>query len=278
MKMNPKSGQRLCGIILAASLLSPGALPAVYGEDAPPKGVTFSKDGMKIQEDGHSVEFGENGTTKINTQNPDFDRGMEALFADRMQQAVDYLGRSLQNDPTNPQAHVNRAEAFSHMGDYEREIEDCDRAIALSEAGWVYHSQHSEKARSSSDLLIASDLASAYAHRGIAKWELKRKDEAIPDFDAAVRFKTDTATVYIYRGQFHLNQGEFDLAKQDFEAAIALDKNNAYGYGLRALVHVHDGNDGLAAADLFRAGKIDEKVRAQCAAIAQDMRAKRAAK
>ncbi|MBA3962483.1 MAG: tetratricopeptide repeat protein [Chthoniobacterales bacterium] len=156
-------------------------------------------------------------------------------------------------------------------------MEECDKAIALSKAGWVYHAKHSEKA-GSDDSLTSSDLASGYAKRGVAKWELKRKDDAIPDLDAAASYKTTNATVYIYRGQSYLNQGKFDLAQHDFDAAIALDKNSADGYGLRALVHVHNGNDALAAADLFRAGKLDEKVRAECAGYAQRMRAARANK
>ncbi len=275
--------------MMAAAFLPTGAIaqgsdslfqhtPVPSGSASPKKGVTLSKDGTKIEEDGHSVEFGDHGATKINTRNPDFDRGMEALFAFRMPEAVEYLGRSVQDDPTNPQTHMNRAEAFNHLEDYDHAIEECDKAIALSQAGWVYHSKHSEKIGSSSDPLIASDLAFAYARRGIAKWNLKRKDEAVTDFDAAVRFKTDNATVYIYRGQSYLNAGKFDLALHDFDAAIALDKNSAYGYGLRALVHVHDENDALAAADLFRAGKINPKVREECAGYAQGMRAARAKK
>lgn len=268
--------KQVCAIAIAGvALVSVSAAPP---PNAVPtgKGVTLSKDGTKIEEEGHSVEFGENGTTRINTQNPAYDRGMEALFAGQMREALDYLGRSLRDDPTNPQAHLNRAEAFYHLDEYAQAIEECDQAIALSQAGWVYHAKHSEKA--DHDPLVTGDLASAYARRGIAKWELQRKDEALPDFEAAVRYKTTNATVYIYQGQSFLNQGKFDLAQRAFDAAIALDKNSAYGYGLRALVHVHNGNDALAAGDLFRAGKIDEKVRAECAGYAERMRAARAKK
>ncbi|MDQ6622977.1 MAG: tetratricopeptide repeat protein [Verrucomicrobiota bacterium] len=260
-------------------MMAAALLPAVaIGEPSAAKGVTVSKEGTKIEEDGHAVEFGQNGVTKIDTQNPDFDRGMEALFADRMREALDYLGRSLRTDPTNPQAHLNRAEAFDHLEQYPDAIAECDQAIALSKAGWIYRAKHSENVGKTADALVARDLASAYARRGIAKWNLQRKTEAVADFDEAVRLKTKNATVYIYRGQSFLNQGKFDLALQDFDAAIALDNKSAYGYGLRALVRVHEGSDALAAADLFRAGQIDEKVRAECAGYAQRMRAARAAK
>ncbi len=214
------------------------------------------------------MEMGDDGKMKIDTQNPDFDRGMELLFANRMPEALDHLGRSLQSDPTNPQAHTNRAEAFYHLEDYQHEIEECDKAIELSKAGWVYRTRHSVKV-DNSDPSIKKDLASAYAKRGIAKWELKQKPSAVEDFDEAVRLgETNNMTLYIYRGRYYLNEGSLDNALHDFNAAITADPKLAWPYGFRGLVELKRGKDALAAADFYRTGQIDPAVREQCERIA----------
>ena len=87
--------------MIATVFLASGAIAAPSKEASLVQSVTLSKEGTKIEEDGHSVEFGDHGKTKINSQNPDFDRGMEALLADRMREAVDYFGRLLED--TGPQ-------------------------------------------------------------------------------------------------------------------------------------------------------------------------------
>lgn len=276
-------------LMLTLSLLVPSAMLLAQGNNRPfsrsgsptpaRDGVTILKDGAAIQEEGNRVEMGDDGITKIDTQNPDFDLGMELLFADHMPEAIKYLGRSLRDDPTNPQAHLNRAEAFYHLDDYQNEIEECNKAIELSKAGWIYQTRHSVKAESDSDPLISKDLASAYAKRGIAKWNLKDKSSAVADFDEAIRLgEKDNSTVYVYRGQYYLNEGSLDDAFQDFTAAIAADPKVAQAYGLRGLVELKQGKDALAAADFFRAGQIDPKVREQFAGYADAIRASRAKK
>ena len=241
-----------------------------------PDGVSILKNGAAIQEEGNRVEMGDDGKMKIDTQNPDYDRGAELLFADRMPEAIEYFGRSLRADPTNPQTHLLRAEAFYHLHDYEHEIEECNKAIELSKAGWIYRTRHSVKAENNSDPSINSDLASAYARRGIAEKQLKQKASAMADFDEAIRRgKTDDSTVYTYRGQYYLNDGELDNAIRDFNAAISADPKEPWPYGLRGLAELKQGKDALAAADFYRAGQIDPKVREQLAELADAVRAGR---
>jgi tetratricopeptide (TPR) repeat protein len=215
------------------------------------------------------------GVTRVDTQNPDFDRGIEFLLAGHNREAVESLKHSLQRDPTNPQAHLNMAEAFYHLTDYQHVLEECNRAIELSNAGWVYRSRHSVKA-ASSDRLIRGDLASSYAKRGFAKWKLMQWAFAVEDFDVAVGLgETNNATLYLYRGHYYVNEGIFDKALPDLNAAIAVDPKMAWPYGLRGLVETKQGDDALAAADFNRAGEIDPAVREQCTRVAEGIRASR---
>ena len=216
------------------------------------------------------------GGVKIETQDADFDRGLELATSGHPSEALDYWARSLRTDPTNPQTHLNRAEAFYQLDDYQHEIEECNKAIELSKAGWVSRDGHSVKVENNSDPLINHDLASAYASRGKAKWNLKQKQSAVADFDEAIRLgETNDTTVYFYRGQYYLNEGEFDNALRDFNAEITLDPNDAWAYGMRGLVELKQGKDALAAADFYQAGQIDPKIREQCAEVADEIRAAR---
>ena len=213
------------------------------------------------------------------TPNPDFDRGFELATSGHPSEALDYFARSLRNDPNNPQTHLNRAEAFYQLDDYQHEIEECNKAIELSKAGWVSRDGHSVKVENNSDPSINHDLASAYAGRGKAKWNLKQKQSAVADFDEAIRLgETKDTTVYFYRGQYYLNEGEFDNALRDFNAEITLDPNDAWAYGMRGLVELKQGKDALAAADFYKAGQLDPKVREKCAKYADEIRAETEAK
>lgn len=223
------------------------------------RGIGISHNSATVEEGGNQVEIADGGAVQIDTQNPDFDRGMEFLFADQMPQAIELLGRSLKSDPTNPQAHINLGEAYYHLHKYEQVIDECNTAIKLSKAGWVYRTRHSVKS-GTADPLVKTDLASAFAKRGIAKWELKQKPAAVADFDEALRMGETNSTLYIYRGQFYLNEGSLDKARQDFDAAIKVDPKMALPYGLRALVELKQGDDALAAADFDRADQIDPSV------------------
>jgi tetratricopeptide (TPR) repeat protein len=216
------------------------------------------------------------GGVKIESQDHDFDRGLELATSGHPSEALDYFARSLRTRPTNPVAHLNRAEAFYQLDDYQHEIEECNKAIELSKAGWVSRDGHSVKVENNSDQSINHDLASAYASRGKAKWNLKQKQSAVADFDEAIHLgKTNDSTVYCYRGEYYFDEGNLDNALRDFNAALTADPNSALAYGLRALVELKQGKDALAAADLYRAGQIDPKIRQQCAEVADEIRAAR---
>jgi hypothetical protein len=59
------------------------------------------------------------GGIKMETGDPDYDRGFELATGGHPAEALDYFGRSLRTDPTNPQTHLNRAEAFYQLDDYQ---------------------------------------------------------------------------------------------------------------------------------------------------------------
>ena len=62
-------------------------------------------------------------------------------------------------------------------------------------------------------------------NRGIAKNDLGRHDEAIADYDEAIRLKPDYAEAYNNRGKANISLNRADEAHRDFETAITLTRN-----------------------------------------------------
>ena len=61
------------------------------------------------------------------------------------------------------------------------------------------------------------NLAEAYNNRGTAKYDLGHREDAIADFDEAIRLKPDFAEAYDNRGKVKYELGRTDEAQRDFE-------------------------------------------------------------
>ena len=69
------------------------------------------------------------------------------------------------------------------------------------------------------------DYDYAYNNRGVAKKNLGRHEEAITDYDEAIRLKPDYAMIYNNRGKANITLNRMDKARRDFETAITLARN-----------------------------------------------------
>ena len=69
---------------------------------------------------------------------------------------------------------------------------------------------------------LKPDFAKAYNNRGIAKDTLGRHDDALADFDQAIRLRPDFAEAYYNRGITKGRSGDNDKARAEFETALRL--------------------------------------------------------
>ena len=83
--------------------------------------------------------------------------------------------------------------------------------------------------------VCSPDYANAYENRGNAKVNLDQYQEAIADFDEAIRLQPDYAYAYANRGNAKVNLGQYQEAIADFDEAIRLQPDNAYAYADRGL-------------------------------------------
>jgi hypothetical protein len=89
--------------------------------------------------------------------------------------------------------------------------------------------------------------------RGIAYAKKSQHDQALADFDAALKLKPDDADALFRRAGTHLQLKQYQAAIDDFSASIMVDGTNAMAYRLRGFAYNTLGNDKAAGADYDKA-------------------------
>ena len=168
---------------------------------------------------------------KAETLDPGFSqnfigRGMLADVEHRPRDAIVAYTEALQHEPDSSYALIQRASAYSSLGDNAHAIADLTTAIAVS-----------------------PDEPSAYFKRGNILLNRNRYDEAIKDFDRANALDPDDAWTLADRGLAHAWKGEFEAATTDLDAANAIDARNAVVFRARGLIAQKKGapRDAVAA-------------------------------
>ena len=88
------------------------------------------------------------------------------------------------------------------------------------------------------ELLTPLDRAGTYVNRGVIKLRGKRYDEAIKDFDIAIRYKSNLAEAYMNRAAAHIGLRQFNVSLADIENALLLGvKQPEKAYYNRAVAH-----------------------------------------
>ena len=98
------------------------------------------------------------------------------------------------------------------------------------EAAWYYQSAVVDSNVAIELATVDKDSSAAYHTRGAAKVALGDYDEAIADFDAAIRLNPETAINYLDRGLAKEALGEKSAAKADFEKATQKNGDLAENY------------------------------------------------
>ena len=108
-----------------------------------------------------------------------------------------------------------------------------------------------------SGTLSDSDLALAYNNRGFAYGTRGQHDDAIQDYDQAIKLDPSDAIVYNNRGFAYSNKGQLDRAIEDYDQAIGLDPSDATVYNNRGFAYSIKGQLDRAIQDYDQAIKLD---------------------
>jgi len=123
-------------------------------------------------------------------------------------------------------AYTNRADSRSDRGEFEKAMEDYDRALELN-----------------------PEYVDALNNRGMIRGLQQQYQEAIRDFDEAIRIRPDFAKAYNNRGNARRFLGDADGALQDFTRAINIKPTYLDAYINRGILFYLTGDSLAACSD-----------------------------
>jgi tetratricopeptide (TPR) repeat protein len=100
-------------------------------------------------------------------------------------------------------------------------------------------------------------LVAAYSNRGVAKYNLRRHEDAIKDHDEAIRLDPNFAQAYYNRGNAKCAIGRHEEAILDYDEAIRLNPNYAVAYSHRANARSALGHRAEAIKDYGESIRLD---------------------
>jgi tetratricopeptide (TPR) repeat protein len=98
-----------------------------------------------------------------------------------------------------------------------------------------------------------------HVSRGVAYAKKGQNDQALADFDAAVKLKPDDTDALFRRGGARLTLEQYPGAIEDFTAVIKADEMHALAYRLRGFIYNKLGDDKNAGADYDKACALNKE-------------------
>ena len=162
-------------------------------------------------------------------------------------------------------AKGERAIAICTRAIDSRRLAGRDLARAHVRRGLEYaRAQKLEQALADYDLAIKADptYATAFVNRGVAWVKSSDHERAIADLGQAIRMAPSYARAYAFRGFVLAATGQIESALDDLNEAVRLGPNDALTHANRGAVLVQKGDYDRAIADLDQAIRIDANLAA----------------
>jgi tetratricopeptide (TPR) repeat protein/membrane associated rhomboid family serine protease len=106
---------------------------------------------------------------------------------------------------------------------------------------------------------IGFNEAQYYDDRGFRHYQEKKYEEAMNDYNEAIRLDPYYARAYNRRGLIYYHQKNYEKAINDYNEAIRLDSNYAHAYNNRGLTYYQQKNYEKAINDYNEAIRLDPK-------------------
>jgi tetratricopeptide (TPR) repeat protein len=183
---------------------------------------------------------------------------------------------TIEGDPENVAAYINRGNAFARQGDNARAIADFTEALkrqpedaALFRRRGLAHVRNNTLPEAIADYTEALRLEprnlEAHVNRAMAHSQLEQYDQAIADYTEAIHLNPRDPVLVYNRGNAHSCKAEYDQAIADYTEAVRLDPRYLWAYGNRGKTHITRGDIGKAIADFTRVLQLDpNNLRARC--------------
>ena len=195
--------------------------------------------------------------------NPDYEeayfyRGLVYAIKNLNEDALKDLDKVTELNPDHFEAYRKRGELKDLKGNHEGAKKDYAKA-SNCEGIMKDGLGHYDEAIKDYDeaIRLKPDYAIAYYNRGCAKGALGHNDEAIKDYDETIRLNPDDAIAYNNRGSAKYKLGHYDEAIKDYDEAIRLYPDYAIAYNNRGTVKDELGHYDKAVNDYDEAIRLN---------------------
>src|ERR1700688_258024 len=101
-----------------------------------------------------------------------------------------------------------------------------------------------------------AELASAHSQRGYAYFAKGRVDQALADYNTAIKLAPNDGHTYALRGWAHFIRGDMKQALADSAAAVRLDPGSAVAFRARGRAQLYSGKPKPAVDDFAAAARL----------------------
>jgi tetratricopeptide (TPR) repeat protein len=101
--------------------------------------------------------------------------------------------------------------------------------------------------------LAAAQNVQTFVDRGIENSQNGRYDQALKDFNDALKLKPRDPALLTYRGVVYYAKGQADQAMKDFNQALAVDPKFGRAYYQRGMIYENQEKYALAVAEMKKA-------------------------
>ncbi|HWY30122.1 MAG TPA: tetratricopeptide repeat protein [Candidatus Acidoferrum sp.] len=167
--------------------------------------------------------------------------------------------------------YIMDAAAYAQVGKWDKMIAECNEAIYLNpnaidayrgrgaayfeKGDWInVISNYSEVIRLEPN---DPDSSNAYLFIGNAYTKLRQYDQAISEYDEAIKLDPKNSDAYFSRGYAYGYKRDFDKVTSDYTEVIRLDPTNAQAFYYRGYAYCIKRNYEAAASDYIRASQLD---------------------
>lgn len=147
---------------------------------------------------------------RLDTYN--YNRGVEALENNNLEEALEYLNKELEDNPDNGYAWVLIATIWVSQEEYGRALTAANLAIK--------NIPKKDK----------PNRSFAYVVRAKVYVGLGENEKALADFSSAIKETPDDAEVYEERANLYYFMEKYDLADKDYQKMISINPGSVMGY------------------------------------------------
>ena len=180
-----------------------------------------------------------------------FDKGAKAYYEKDYKEGLHCYDQAIKFNKKSEVAYHNRGLCKYYLKDYSGAVKDYTKCIELkSNYAEAYINRglakmaDDEKAIQEAIKDYAAALSIdptnylAYFSRGVGKYKLKKYDEAILDFDNALKYKANYFNALLYKGLAYYEKRDFKQGEKILSDLVAVDPQNKLAYYNRALCYI----------------------------------------